>query len=60
MSDGLGQLTTLHVVDELTDDVADGVIDNISSNDKKNLLCKRTINNSQSHAMSFDNHLQAL
>ena len=52
VSDGLGQLTTLHV----TDDVAN----NMSDNDKKNPLFKRTIKNSQTHTMSFDNHLQAL
>ncbi|WP_352336997.1 DUF1513 domain-containing protein [Psychrobacter sp. 16-MNA-CIBAN-0192] len=56
VSDGLGQLTTLNVVDDLINDMPS----NMSHNDKKYPLSKRTINNSQSHAMSFDNHLQAL
>ena len=52
VSDGLGQLTTLHMVDDL--------IDNLSNNDKNNACSKRIIKHSQTHAMSFDNHLQTL
>ena len=56
VSDGLGQLTTLHVVGDMGDDLNDSM----TNNDTKNSLSKRTINNSQTHTMSFDNHLQAL
>lgn len=51
VSDGLGQLTTLHVVCD----------HNNCTNEEKDVpLLKHVIKNSQAHSMSFDNHLQAL
>ena len=52
ISDGLGQLTTLTVID--------WVNDNDSNGEKNTDSIKRIVKNSQTHAMSFDNHLQRL
>lgn len=47
ISDGLGNLTTLNILNSVTDD------------EKPNAL-QRVVKNSQTHDMSFDNHLQVL
>lgn len=48
VSDGLGQLTTLNVLNSVIDD------------EKKTDSLKRIVKNSKTHEMSFDNHLQRL